>query len=266
MRTRGTRRYTRPKYRQMADGSIQEFEDVATEREVGDSGWFGLVEQLVHQARSDARHVHSKAVCAAGCDIRQGAEQFLRDIRTGKAGLWSEWLDLASLSLRESRPDRRTLTDDPQKQPVTLPVVYNATPAPVLAKRKGKGFATGFKHRDIVKHARLTGLLSTEQAMTYLHLSKGFRDHVKAGDIPVADRYGTAMFFARADLDAVKTTKWYASTQQRRAHQQQPPSVTAQMIVEAGFALDAAGIDEYLRCLQTTNTRGAAPRYTTAVL
>jgi hypothetical protein len=252
----------------MPDGSIHEFEDAETSREVGDSGWFGLVEQMVHQARSDARHVHTKAGsgggCWTNCDIRESAEQFLHDIRTGNAGLWSEWLDLASLSLNGSRPDRRTLTDDP-KQPTTLPVVHHVKPAPVLAKRVGKGFATGFKHRDIERHGRLCGLLSTEQAQAYMHLTKAFRDRVKSGDIPVADRYATAQFFAKADLDAAKQTKWYAAAQKQRAPQFKSPQVTAQAIVESGFALDAAGIAEFLR-LQTEETRATSPCYATAAL
>jgi len=113
-------------------------------------GFFALIEQMIVSARADLNHVHSRETCsetslhlkvgrhisdrplAARCDIRETAEQFLKDLRTGQAGIGSQWVDLASMSLGNSRfltddetrpqpPPQRPLPESPRLREKTIP-------------------------------------------------------------------------------------------------------------------------------------------------
>jgi excisionase family DNA binding protein len=235
-----------------------------------DAGFFALLEQMVIVARADARHIHSVWACCdtaeddAGpgrpatpildrCDIRESAEQFLKDIRSGVAGIWSEWLDLASM--RSGGPEK-VLTDDTiahvRESGAILGIRRLGKNNRHLAPSERKRFLAaahkggrGFSREEILEHARRVNLLTVEQAQEYLSLSKTFREKVTDGRIPVAARYGCAMLFAKADLDEARKTEWWAHAQRRRAALIKP--IPAEEVVTAGFAVDARGFEEFRR-------------------
>ena len=90
----------------------------------GDGGYFALIAEMVADATHDLQHECSRyAACQntaldeqpqgrnhrIRCDVKQSGQQFLDDLRSGRAGLWTQWLDLASL--RTEGP-AFTLSDD----------------------------------------------------------------------------------------------------------------------------------------------------------
>jgi hypothetical protein len=102
-----------------------------SETEERNGGMHGL-------ALRDLHHVHGGRECMdtltgadrvppEQCDIRQTAEWLIRGLKSGTAGLWSDWVDFASL--RSGGP-KRTRTDD--KTPTVREIIAPPPKPPVL--------------------------------------------------------------------------------------------------------------------------------------
>jgi hypothetical protein len=225
---------------------------------------------------------------ANGCQTRKNAEQDRKFFLSG-GSIWSNWVDLAQArsgyesesegSARvgqhapsATRIERPAPILDPNK-PLVLGIreepIIPASPSRVDRQRAAacmkeeqrrarqltsqfqKGHVGHYKN-TIETYARERGLLTTEQAMAIVGFTRnGWYKNVVKKRIPIADSCGPAKLFRRADIDAFMQTKRYQRSVSIRNGLLAKQRVTAQTVVEAGFSLDARGVDEFMRLLRT---------------
>ena len=209
-------------------------EQQKSSRHDDDYGYMALVRRIVEQAQADRTHTcHRTHGCGDVCDIRETARQFLLDIRSGAAGLWSQWVDLASLSIG----NERWLTDDQPDDPEPLPLFTTppSPPPPVVPKRSSR--------ERIEAYAKEKHLLTARQAaaLTGFHYTV-FMLH---GRVHPAEKFLNAHLYRRSDLDRYMTTPAYASSLKRQAAMLRSRSVTSEQVVASGFAWTPQGLAEF---------------------